>query len=364
MDRGDAAGTDLLIVGEAPVEEGLEDAVEVGDGVDFAHGVAEEAAGVHRFGVPTDAFAEFHDGDAFIAEVDEVVKMLADVADFLLDGRFRRDGAGGEVRPDIAEDPGVTEGTAADHEAGAAGDVQHALGVFGGADIAIADDGDFVDGSDDLSDAVEAGLAGEAHLRGAAMNGDEGDAGLFETFGEVRGDDGGVIPTEAELAGERGAEEAAFDFVDHAEGVVGVAEEFGASVLFGDFVDGAAHIDVDDVGAFVLSPHGGFAEFVDIAAIELHAERGIFGAGGGKFHGAFVFAEDAVGGEQVRAGETDAAAGAGDEAEGDIAVAGDGGEEEVGGEFDVADFERSEGHGVVALVKGDGGMGQGDRVTR
>jgi hypothetical protein len=69
--------------------------------------------------------------------------------------------AGGQVAPGVAEDPGHGQRAAADHDAGAFRDVDHALGVVRGADVAVADDGDAFHGGDDLGDAVEAGLAGE-----------------------------------------------------------------------------------------------------------------------------------------------------------------------------------------------------------
>jgi hypothetical protein len=52
-----------------------------------------------------------------------------------------------------------------------------------------------------------------------------------------------------------------------------------------------------------------------------------------------IFAEAAFRAEQIGAGETDTAAGAGDESEGQIAVAGDGGEEQIGGQTECADRE-------------------------
>src|SRR5687768_1224609 len=106
---------------------------------------------------------------------------------------FKREGrgdlAGGEVGPDVAEDPGSAECAAADHDAGAFCLFEHALGVLWSADVAVADDGDSLDGGDDGGDAVEAGLAGEAHLGGSAVNGDQLDADLLEAGSEIGGDD-------------------------------------------------------------------------------------------------------------------------------------------------------------------------------
>ena len=53
--------------------------------------------------------------------------------------------AGRGVLGNLAEDPGIGGRGAADHDGVAAGFGDHGGGVFGGADVAVADDGD-VDG--------------------------------------------------------------------------------------------------------------------------------------------------------------------------------------------------------------------------
>ena len=50
--------------------------------------------------------------------------------------------AGRGVLRNLAEDPGVGGGGAADHDGIAAGGVGHGDGVFGGEDVAVADDRD------------------------------------------------------------------------------------------------------------------------------------------------------------------------------------------------------------------------------
>ena len=146
------------------------------------------------------------------------------------------------------------------------------------------------------------------------------------------------------VSGVLGEAQAGFDFLDHAEGVVRVTKELAAAVAFGDFIDGAAHIDVDDVGAPVFGPHGRFAKAVNIAAVKLHGEGGIFRTCGGEFHGAFIFAKDALRAEQIRAGQAHAAEAAGDQPKREIAIAGDGGQKQIAGEADGADLKGLDGH--------------------
>ena len=133
--------------------------------------------------------------------------------------------------------------------------------------------------------------------------------------------------------------EGGFDFLDHFEGAVGVAEECAAAVALGDFVDGATHVDVDDVRAAILGPAGGFAQAIGAGAIQLHRQRAVFRAGDGQIHRVLIFAENAFGAEQIGAGQADIAARSGDESEGDIAVTGDGREQEIVREADVADLQ-------------------------
>ena len=74
------------------------------------------------------------------------------------------------VLRDLAEDPGVGGRGAADHDGVAAGGVDHGGGVFGRADVAVADDRN-VDGVLDGGDVLPAGLAGVAVLAGAGVQG-------------------------------------------------------------------------------------------------------------------------------------------------------------------------------------------------
>ena len=130
-----------------------------------------------------------------------------------------------------------------------------------------------------------------------------------------------------------------YDFL----GSVGDAEEFGAAIFLGDLVHGAAHVDVDDGRAVVAGPACAVGHDVRIAAVELHADGFVEGVGLGEVEGGGGAAEEALGGEEIGAGEAEAAVLAADGAEGEIAVPGDGREEEVGVELDVGDAEHGEG---------------------
>ena len=75
------------------------------------------------------------------------------------------------------------------------------------------------------------------------------------------GDELVVVPAQADFGGDRDVD-GVDDGAGEGDGVVGFAEELGAAVFFGDFVDRAAHVDVDDGGAVVLGPAGGVGEDV------------------------------------------------------------------------------------------------------
>ncbi len=95
--------------------------------------------------------------------------------------------AGGEVLLNLAEDPGIGTGAAADHDGVAVGFADHADGVFGRDDIAVADHGD-LDGGFDFGDAGPIGLAGVALLAGAGMQGDGLEAAILGEFRHGDGD--------------------------------------------------------------------------------------------------------------------------------------------------------------------------------
>src|ERR1700751_5908293 len=83
---------------------------------------------------------------------------------------------------DLAEDPWVAGGHAANHDRVAVRLGDHRAGVFGGTDVAVADDRD-PDGVFDGGDPFPAGLAAVAHFTGAGMEGDCGQPAIFRHAG-------------------------------------------------------------------------------------------------------------------------------------------------------------------------------------
>ena len=90
-------------------------------------------------------------------------------------------------------------------------------------------------------------------------------------------------------------------------------------------------------------PAGALGHDVGVAAVELHSDGLVEVVGLGEVEAGCCAAEEALGGEEVGAGEADAAPLAADGAEGKVAVAGDGGQEEGRGELDGAEAEHAEG---------------------
>ena len=76
-------------------------------------------------------------------------------------------GAGGQVLLNLAEDPGIGTGAAADHDGVAIGFADHADRVLGRDDIAVADHGDF-DGGFDFGDAASNRPCRRSPARGCA----------------------------------------------------------------------------------------------------------------------------------------------------------------------------------------------------
>ena len=177
---------------------------------------------------------------------------------------------GGGVLGDLAEDPGIRGGGAADHDGVAVGLVDHGGGVFGSADVAVADDWN-VDGVFDGCDVLPAGLAGVAVFAGASVESDGIEAAVFGDAGEIDADDVLVVPAHAELDGEGngdGGADGLEDGLDQRE----VAQQAGAAVAGDDALGGAAEVEVDEVEAGVLDDAGGVGEGHGVRAEELRGD--------------------------------------------------------------------------------------------
>ncbi len=174
---------------------------------------------------------------------------------------------GGGVLRDLAEDPGVGGGGAADHDGVAAGLGDHGDGVLGGEDVAIADDGD-ADGVLDGGDVLPARLAGVAVLAGAGVQGDGVQAAVFGDACEL---------TQTMLLSfqpmrnltVKGIETAARTRLKMTLDEGQVAQEAGAAVAADDALGGAAEVQVDDVEAGVLADAGGVGQGFGVGAEDL-----------------------------------------------------------------------------------------------
>jgi len=205
------------------------------------------------------------------------------------------DEAGFEVLVDFPENPGRGHGAAAEHDSGDAGLLAAALDGGGAGEVAIADDGD-VYSLDHLADDIPIGFAAVALGLGAAMDGDGPDSGVLKEAGGGNGVDGGAVPADANFCRDRegrgGADDGAGDALEQGA----IAQEGGAAVLADDFIDGAAEIEVEEVGLLPLDGHaGGLGEVIGVAAEELDAEGTLGFMEVEVLEGACVAAEDALG---------------------------------------------------------------------
>lgn len=273
------------------------------------------------------------------------MEVHADDFDALAEGEF-----GGELPVleevgGIADEPGGLECFACDHHAVAVSGVDHALGVEGGADVAVADAGDFVvagfvDGVDDFGDPIVIDEAFEALVGGSAVDGDALNADVDELFDEVFGGAFVFVIAEACFGGDG---DLIANRIDECfckfDGVFGGAEHHRAGEGFGDFINGAAHVDIEGGGTVVDGPFGSFGHEMGVLPVELHAEGAVFVVGGHEPFCLFVLLENPVGTEEVGECDTCPAEASDGEPEGEVAMPGDGGEHHVGFKLDVTNFE-------------------------
>ena len=160
------------------------------------------------------------------------------------------------------------------------------------------------------------------------MDGEAFDAGVFEAAGVIGSIDRVFVPAGADFGGDGEGGDGADDGGGDGSEENSVAEEGGAAVFADDFVDGAAEVEVDEVGLFPVDDGGGTAgQLVGVATEELHAEGVFLGGEVDILLGAFVAVQDALGGDEL-GGEDVGAAGFADAAEDGVGHAGHGGEKE------------------------------------
>ena len=157
----------------------------------------------------------------------------------------------------VAEEPRAPLAAAAHHHAVDAGLADHADGVLGGPDIAVAQHRDVRQRLAQPGDGGPVGLAGVELRRGAAVERDGGNAG-------IAGDPAGVevrqvvlVDALAHLDGERDVALGRFldSGLDDRGEEVDLPGQGGAAAAPGHFGDGAAEVQVDVVRAVLFHQH-------------------------------------------------------------------------------------------------------------
>lgn len=196
----------------------------------------------------------------------EDVEELLDIAEDVVSGG-ELDGEVLEVLADLGEQPGVTDGAAADHEAEGAGGLEDGVGFGGGADVAIGEDG-AGEGLGGLADEFVAHWGAVHFVDGAAVDREEVEVMFSEDGDELVEDLGGVEP-DAGFDGESGCGDGIAQGAEDGVDLLGVAEEAATGAFAVDHGCGAAEVEVDGGDGVILEFAGGADEFGDVVTDEL-----------------------------------------------------------------------------------------------
>ena len=174
---------------------------------------------------------------------------------------------GCSVLGNLAEDPGIGSGGAADHDRVASGLRNHRAGVLGCADIAVADDRNFdrlLDGRDPLP----ARIAAIALLARAGVQGDATKPTGFREFREFHADNFLVVPAGAELHRKGDLYGGANSFKDFSDGGK-IAQQARPAVALDDLLRRTTEIQVDQVETKAFDHARGFCHDLGIASEKL-----------------------------------------------------------------------------------------------
>ena len=160
---------------------------------------------------------------------------------------------------------------ASDHHAVGTGVVEHPLRVLRRRDVAVRDHRQ-AGRRLHLADRIVLGGAAEAAGAGATVDGEEANPGLFRNARDAHRIPVSRIPAGADLEGDRDAHRP-HDGVEDArhQGLVAQQRRPGGPVA--DLLRGAAHVDVDDLGAAVDVFARGIRHHGRIGAGDLHRDR-------------------------------------------------------------------------------------------
>ncbi len=239
--------------------EGVADGEKVVTGFGAAHLVEEAAFGFDP--EPDEVEKLFHMINAvFLGEIGvlnrevELVDVYADVAEAGTVDRLA-----GKQLTDLAKDPGVADGMAADHDASGAGVVEDVAGLFSAEDIAVGEHG-AGKGADGPADKVVVDLAPITFLDGAAVKAEEIDLVFLQEFKEP-GEGIGVLKADPHLYGEppsNGFAEGSKHLIDF----VRIAEQATTDVFLVYLGGGASHVEIDPGKGVLLEFASGSAKVV------------------------------------------------------------------------------------------------------
>ena len=180
---------------------------------------------------------------------------------------------------EFVEDPGIADGAAGDPDDVDAGGLVHAEGIFGGEDVAGAEEGHAGGGAFfEVGKKVPVGEASVFLFDSAAVDGDGGElevAGFVEDLVKPVGGLRGFVKRAAEFDREKpgdGLAHAAHD----GDGGLDVGEEISAAAPAHHFFDGAGEVQVDDVETAVKQHAGGLGEFFRFRTHELAGDGMVF----------------------------------------------------------------------------------------
>ena len=185
--------------------------------------------------------------------------------------RRRSAGAGFKRMGDVADQPGAALCGAANHHRIGAGRAQHVSRIVCRSAIAIGDDRN-AHGGGDGGDRRPISAALVKLLTGAAMHGEQRDAfslGATRQFGRVTA---GVIPAQTHFHGD-GNRNGGARRRNQPHRLIEIAHQRRASESAGDAFAGAAHVDVDPIGAGLLGAARGGGDAFHITRRNLHDAR-------------------------------------------------------------------------------------------
>ena len=178
--------------------------------------------------------------------------------------------------------------------------VEHLPSLEGRIDVAVAYDGD-------AHPRVVLNLAYEGpvslssvHLRAsAAVDGYCGDADVLQPFRGVDDELGVLVPPEAGLDRDGCVVNGLNDTPCHLDHFGDVSEHSGAGSFAGHLLDGASEVNVDNVGSALLHYFGGLNHWLNLAPVNLYADRPLGGVDVELFHRALDVAYYSVGRDEL-----------------------------------------------------------------